>query len=442
MRIQLSDHFTYKRLLQFVFPSIVMMLCTSVYSIVDGLFVSNFVGKTPFAAVNIVFPFLMAMGAIGFMVGTGGSAIISRTLGEGKKDQANQYFSMLIYVTIGVSLLLSVAGVVFMRPIAGLLGAEGELADDCVIYGRILLAFQTAFILQNVFQSFFVVAEKPGLSLRVSIAAGLTNFVLDFLFIAVFDWGLAGAAFATVCGQMVGGILPLVYFTRKNDSLLRLVKTGIEGRIIVRTCTNGVSEMLTSLSASFVNILYNFQLMRFAGEDGVAAYGAIMYVNFIFAAIFIGYSIGCGPVIGYHFGAGNRDELSNLFRKSLRIIGTAGVTLTLLAEFLSSPLTRLFVGYDQALYEMTCHGFRMYALAFLINGFNAFGSAFFTALSNGLISAVISFMRTLIFETSAVLLLPVFLGLDGIWLAIVAAELSALLVTASFFAAQRKRYGY
>ena len=320
MRIQLSDHFTYKRLLQFVFPSIVMMLCTSVYSIVDGLFVSNFVGKTPFAAVNIVFPFLMAMGAIGFMVGTGGSAIISRTLGEGKKDQANQYFSMLIYVTIGVSLLLSVAGVVFMRPIAGLLGAEGELADDCVIYGRILLAFQTAFILQNVFQSFFVVAEKPGLSLRVSIAAGLTNFVLDFLFIAVFDWGLAGAAFATVCGQMVGGILPLVYFTRKNDSLLRLVKTGIEGRIIVRTCTNGVSEMLTSLSASFVNILYNFQLMRFAGEDGVAAYGAIMYVNFIFAAIFIGYSIGCGPVIGYHFGAGNSYELNKLYIKIMKII--------------------------------------------------------------------------------------------------------------------------
>lgn len=442
MRIQLSDHFTYRRLLRFVLPSVVMMVCTSIYSIVDGLFVSNFVGKTPFAAVNIIFPFLMAMGTIGFMIGTGGSAVVSITLGEGKREKANESFSFLIYAAIGLSLILSVLGLLFLRPIAAVLGAEGELLEYCVIYGRILIAGQTAFILQNVFQSFFVVAEKPGLSLKISVAAGITNFILDFVFIVLLHWGVAGAALATLMGQMVGGVVPIFYFSGKNESLLRLTRTKWNGRVLWKTCTNGSSEMLTSLSSSLVNILYNYQLMRIAGEDGVAAYGAIMYVNFIFAAIFIGYSIGSGPVLGYHYGAGNRTELKNLFGKSMVIIGCAGVSLTVLAELLSFPLTRIFVGYDPELFEMTCHGFRLYALAFLINGFNAFGSAFFTALGNGAVSAVLSFMRTLVFQVIMVLFLPILLGLDGVWLAIVAAEALALTVTGVFLIGMHKKYGY
>lgn len=442
MRIQLSDHFTYKRLLRFVMPSIVMMICTSVYSIVDGLFVSNFVGKTPFAAVNLIFPFLMAMGTIGFMIGTGGSAVVAITLGEGDRRKANQYFSFLIYAAAVLGLLLSAVGLFILRPVSVMLGASGELLEHCVAYGRILIAGQTAFILQNVFQSFFVTAEKPGLSLKISVAAGVTNFALDYVFIVLFDWGVSGAAWATLMGQIVGGIIPILYFARENESLLRLIPCGFHGRVLWKTCTNGSSEMLSSLSASVVNILYNYQLIRISGEDGVAAYGAIMYVNFIFAAIFIGYSIGSGPVIGYHYGAGNRKELKNLFGKSLAIIGLAGVALTALAELLAAPLTRVFVGYDPELYAMTRHGFRLYALAFLFSGFNAFGSAFFTALGNGAVSAAISFMRTLVFEVAMVLYLPVLLGLDGVWLALVAAELLALAVTGTFLLWGRRRYGY
>lgn len=442
MRIQLSDHFTYRKLLRFVAPSIVMMLCTSVYSIVDGLFVSNFVGKTPFAAVNLIFPILMAMSTVGFMLGTGGSAIVSITLGTGQKERANQYFSMLIYAGVLISIVMSVIGFICMPMIGSALGAEGELLEYTVIYGRILVAGQTAFILQNMFQSFFPVAEKPELSLKISVAAGLTNFLLDALFIIIFKWGLPGAAAASVAGQAVGGIIPLIYFSRKNSSLLRLTKTGFNGRILLKACTNGSSEMLTNLSTSLVNMLYNFQLMRIAGENGLAAYGVIMYVYFIFAAIFIGYSIGGSPVISYHYGAGNRSELKNLFQKSLIIIGTAGIVLTLLAEALALPLTKIYVGYDTELLKMTCHGFRLYSLAFLLSGFNSFGSSFFTALGDGAVSAAISFLRTLVFQVAVILILPSILGLDGVWLAIGGAELLSLGITIIFFAAKKKKYGY
>lgn len=442
MRIQLSDHFTYQKLLRFVAPSIVMMICTSVYSIVDGLFVSNFVGKTAFAAVNLIFPVLMAMSTVGFMLGTGGSAIVSMTLGTGQREKANRYFSMLIYAGIVLNIALSVFGFLFMPAIGSALGAKGALLENTVLYGRILIAGQTAFILQNMFQSFFPVAEKPELSLKISVAAGLTNFALDALFIIIFKWGLAGAAAATVMGQVVGGILPLFYFSRRNSSLLRLTKAGFEGRILLKACTNGSSEMLTNLSTSLVNMLYNLQLMKIAGENGLAAYGVIMYIYFIFASIFIGYSIGGSPVISYHYGAGHRKELKNLFKMSLSIIGTAGIVLTALAQILALPLTKIYVGYDAELLQMTCRGFRLYSLAFLFGGFNSFGSSFFTALGDGAVSAAISCLRTLVFQVAVILLLPSLLGLDGVWLAIGAAEVLALGVTAAFLVAKRKKYRY
>lgn len=442
MRIQLSDHFTYRRLLRFVISPILMMICTSLYSIVDGFFVSNFVGKTPFAAVNLIMPVCMALGTIGTMIGTGGSAIASQVLGEGKRKEADQYFSMLVYFAVILSVVLSVIGFVFARPIAVALGAAGELLDYCVVYSRVLFIALTAFVLQNVFQSFFVTAEKPGLSLKISILAGVTNVVLDYLFIAVLKWGLSGAAIATGIGQVVGGFVPMVYFARENDSLLRLTRTGFRGSVLVKTFGNGSSEMVTNLSTSLVNILYNFQLMKLAGENGVAAYGIIMYVNFIFMAIFFGYSIGSAPIIGYHYGAGNQKELKNLFRKSVVLMGGAGVLLTLLAEILTVPLVKIFASYDAELFAMTCHGFRLYSLAFALMGINVWGSAFFTALGNGLISATISFLRTLLFQITVVLVLPMFLGIDGIWLAIVAAEFLALIVTVSFFVTKRKKYQY
>ena len=442
MRIKLSDHFTYKRLLRFVLAPVLMMIFTSLYSVVDGFFVSNFAGKTPFAAVNLIMPVMMGIGTIGFMIGTGGSALVSKTLGEGKHGQANRYFSMLVYTALIVGALFSAAGFIFIRPISEALGATGELLENCVAYGSILFLSMPAFILQYVFHSFFITAEKPGLSLRVSLAAGLTNMVLDYLFVAVLGWGIEGAAIATAIGEVIGGVVPILYFSRKNNSLLRLTRARFEARPLLRACANGASEMVTNLSMSVVNILYNFQLMRLAGENGVAAYGVVMYVNFIFMAIFLGYSIGSAPIVGYHYGAQNHAELKNLFKKSLTLVVGAGLILTAVAELFSGALVGIFVRYDPELYAMTTHGFRLYALAFLMMGVNVWGSAFFTALNNGAVSAAISFLRTLVFQIAAVLLLPLLLGINGIWLAVVVAEGLALLVTIAFFAAQRKRYHY
>lgn len=442
MRIQLSDHFTYKKLLRYTTPSIIMMLFTSIYSIVDGLFVSNFVGKTPFAALNLIYPILMALSTVGFMLGTGGAAIVSIALGAGQLEKANQYFSMMIYTGIFLGVALSIPGFLFMPQIGTALGAQGELLEYLVLYGRILVAGQTAFILQIMFQSFAPVAEKPALSLKTSIASGLINFALDALFIIVFQWGLAGAALATVAGQLVGSVTPLLYFSRKNSSLLRLTKARFESAILLKACTNGSSELLTNLSSSLVNVLYNFQLMRIAGENGVAAYGVIMYIYFIFTAVFIGYSLGSSPLVSYHYGAGNHGELKNLLHMSLVLIGIGGTVLTALAELLALPLTKTYVSYDAELLAMTCRGFRLYSLSFLFGGFNAFGSSFFTALGDGAVSAAISFLRTLVFQTAVILFLPFLLGLDGVWLAIGLAELLALGVTTAFFLTKKKKYRY
>lgn len=442
MKIQLSEHFTYHKLLHFVFPSIVMMIFTSIYSVVDGLFVSNFAGKTALASINLVFPVLMGLCALGFMIGTGGSAIVAKTLGEGKKEKANEYFSMLVYVTAIGGILLSLLGALMIPEIARILGAKGELLDNCILYARISFLSMPAFMLQNVFQSFFVTAEKPKLGLFVIVAAGVTNMVLDFVFVGVLGLGLTGAAVATVCGEFIGGLFPILYFTRRNSSLLHLGKTRFNGRILLQTCINGSSELMTNLSSSIVNSLYNIQLMKFAGENGVAAYGAIMYVSFIFVAIFLGYSIGSAPVISFHYGAGNHAELKNLFQKSLRLIGCWGLMLAVISQFLAIPLSTLFVGYDAELLTMTRQGFRIYCLVYLFNGFNIFGSSFFTALSNGGVSAAISFLRTLVFQIAAVLILPAILGINGIWSAVSAAELLTLCVTVSFLIRQRNKYHY
>ena len=442
MKIQLSEHFTYNKLLRFVFPSIVMMIFTSIYSVVDGLFVSNFVGKTALASINLIFPFLMGLSALGFMIGTGGSAIVAKTLGEGDPKRANSYFSMLVYVTAIGGIILALLGMLLVPSVVSFLGAEGELLSNCILYGRISFISMPAFMLQNVFQSFFVTAEKPKLGLAVIITAGVTNMILDLLFVGILGFGLAGAAVATVCGEMIGGLFPIFYFSRKNSSLLRLGKTQFNGRILMQTCVNGSSELMTNLSSSIVNSLYNIQLMKFAGENGVAAYAAIMYVNFIFIAIFLGYSIGSAPIISYHYGAGNHAELKNLYKKSMSIILVWGVILFGAAQLLAPVLSKIFVGYNASLYAMTLHGFRVYAIAFLIIGINIFGSSFFTALNNGLISAVISFLRTLVFQVIMVLTLPLWFGINGIWSAISIAEALTLIMTTTFFVRQKDKYHY
>lgn len=442
MKIKLSDHFTYSKLLRFVFPSIIMMVFTSIYGVVDGLFVSNFAGKTAFASINLVMPFVMILGGIGFMIGTGGTALVSKVLGEGKKEKANKIFTMMIIFTLLLGALLSVIGVISMPWVAKFLGATEEMMADCVIYGRIVTGFTVAFMLQNVFQSFLIAAEKPKLGLLATVLAGITNMALDAIFIIVFKWGVAGAAIATGLSQCVGGIFPLIYFLRKNSSLLRLTKTKLEIKPILNACGNGSSELMSNISSSVVSMIYNFQLMKYVGEDGVSAYGVLMYVQFIFVAIYIGYAIGCAPITGYHFGARNHNELKNMLRKSSFLSAVSGVVLTILAIALSSPLAKLFVGYDEELYELTRHAFRLFAYSFLLAGFNIFTSSFFTALNNGAVSAAISFMRTLIFQTSSVLILPIFLGVDGIWWAITVAEFFAFILSLIFLFAKRKKYNY
>lgn len=440
--IRLSDHFTYSKLLRFTLPSIVMMVFTSIYGVVDGLFVSNFAGKTAFASVNLVMPFVMILGGMGFMIGTGGTALVSKILGEGDPDTANRTFSMMVLFTLALGIVLSAAGIVFMRPVSRFLGATDAMMDDCVLYGRIVTGFTFAFMLQNVFQSFFIAAEKPKLGLKVTVAAGLANMVLDALFIAVFNWGVAGAAIATGLSQCVGGVLPLVYFLRPNSSLLRLSPTRLRLRPILAACGNGSSELMSNISSSVVGMLYNFQLMRLAGEDGVSAYGVLMYVQFIFISIYIGYSIGCAPVVSYHFGAQNHGELKNLLGKSVLLMGCTGVALTALAMALADPLSRLFVGYDAGLFALTSHAFRLFAWSFLLAGFNIYASGFFTALNNGGISAAISFLRTLVFQSASVLILPIFLDVDGIWWAITVAEVFAFLISVTFLLAKRGKYHY
>lgn len=442
MEIKLSDHFTYKRLLRFVIPSIVMMIFTSIYGVVDGFFVSNYAGKLEFAAVNLIMPFPMLLGAFGFMIGTGGSALVAMTLGEGKKKEANEYFSMLIYVTLVVGVILSIVGIIFTKEIAILLGASDEILEYCVTYGRILLCALTPFMLQNVFQSFLITAEKPKMGLVVTVIAGLTNVVLDFLMIGVWQWGVVGAALATGISQFIGGCIPLIYFMRKNDSQLKLVKTKINFKALGKACFNGSSELMTNLSMSLVNMLYNLQLMKFAGENGVAAYGVIMYVNFIFVSVFVGYAIGSAPIIGFHYGAKNHAELKNVFHKSMVFNVVSGMFMCVLALAMSEILSRIFVGYDVELYEMTKFGFCIYSLSFIVMGLNIYGSAFFTALGNGLVSAFISFLRTLLFQVVAVFVLPIFFELNGIWASIVVAEGISLVVTLAFIIVNRKKYGY
>ncbi len=442
MNIKLSDHFTMRRLLKFVFPSIVMMVFTSIYGVVDGLFVSNFAGKEAFTAINLIFPFIMVLGAVGFMIGTGGTAIVAKTLGEGEKSLANKYFSFLVYAAITFGAVIAIIGILLLRPMAQLLGAEGIMVDYCVIYGRIILGALPFFMLQNIFQSFFVSAEKPQLGLLVTVLAGLTNIVLDYLLVGVFSFGLVGAAVATAISQTVGGLVPFLYFAFPNKSALKLTRTKMYPKVLLKTCSNGMSELLGNISMSVVSMLYNFKLIAVAGNDGVAAYGVIMYLQFIFVSIFIGYAIGAAPIVSYNYGAGNERELKGVFKKSIYLMLATGVAMTIASFLLSEPLSKVFVGYDEGLYTMTVRGFKLFSVAFFTCGVNIFASSFFTALNNGVVSAILSVMRTVVFQVVFVLMLPILWGLDGIWFSSPMTELASVVVAIVFFIALKNKYKY
>ena len=440
--IQLSDHFTRKRLLRFSLPSIVMMVFTSIYGVVDGYFVSNYTGKTPFAAVNLIMPFLMILGGVGFMFGTGGGALIAKTMGEGKAEKADKLFSMTVFASILCGLVLTAVGLLFLRSFARLMGADGELLENSLLYGTINLIALPFYILQYEFQCLFATAEKPKLGLYVTVASGVANMVLDWLLVAVLPFGLAGAAAATAASQFIGGVFPLIYFARKNSSRLHLTRCRLELRPLGRICANGSSELMSNISMSLVSMLYNVQLMQYVGEDGIAAYGVLMYVSMIFQAIFIGYSVGTAPIVSYHYGAQNREELKSLLRKAIFIVAIAALCMFAAGELLAAPLSRLFVAYDEELLQMTTHAFAIFSFSFLFSGFAINGSSFFTALNDGLTSALISFLRTLVFQVAAVLLFALLWGLDGIWFSIVAAEIMAVLATIFFLLKKQKKYGY
>ena len=442
-KIQLSDHFGYSRLLRFTLPSIIMMIFTSIYGVVDGFFVSNFAGKTPFTAINLIMPFLMILGTVGFMFGTGGSALVSAKLGEGKSKEAKEIFSMLIYISLGLGVVIALIGMAVLRPVAILLGAEkGAMLNDCVLYGRIVLAALPALLLQFEFHSFCVTAEKPKLGLTVTVASGVTNMVLDLLLVGVLKLGLTGAALATAISQLIGGFVPLIYFSRKNTSLLKLGRTHFMGRALFKTCMNGVSELMSNISMSIVSMLYNKQLIKYAGENGVAAYGVLMYVNFIFASAFIGYTVGSAPIVGYNYGAGNHSELKKMLKKSSVMIGISALFMLAAAELLAYPLSHVFVGYDEELTKLTIRGFRIMSFSYLFQGFAIYGSSFFTALNDGVTSAIMSFLRTVIFQVAAVLLLPMVFGIDGIWYSIVVAEFVAMAVSVIFLIRKKDVYHY
>lgn len=440
--IKLSDHFTYKKLLRFTVPSIVMMICTSMYGVIDGIFVSNYIGKMSLAAINFIMPVLYIFAMFGYMFGAGGSALVSKTLGEGNRKRANGLFSLFVYISIIFGVFMTVSGYFFMRPLVQWFGAEGELLEQSLIYGHIFLLALTAWILMYVFQLFFITAEKPKLGLMVTIASGVTNIVLDALFIVVFEWGIAGAAAASAIGQLVGGVFPIVYFARENSSILRLTKPVIDFKAILQGFANGSSELVSGMSASFGSILYNVQLLKYAGENGVAAYGVLMYISMIVTSIFNGYSSGIVPVIGYHYGACNHDELKSLLKKSVIVVGLFSTSIFTLSELLAYPIAKVYVGYDEELMRITTQGFFVYSFAFLFMGMSVFASSFFTALNNGTVSAMVAFLRTLVFETTAIILLPIVFGVDGIWGSIVLAELMATVVGAGFIYRMRRRYCY
>ena len=442
-QIQLSDHFTYSRLIRFTLPSICMMIFTSIYGMVDGFFISNIVGKTAFASVNLIIPFLQILGGVGAMLGVGGSALVAKTLGEGDIPRARRYFTMMMYLMIGTSIFFTVVGIAVLRPVAYLFGATEAMISDVMTYGTICLIFNTALQAQYTFQSYLIVAEKPKLALGVVIAAGVSNMILDYVLMAVIPMGIAGAALATGLSQCVAGLIPFVWFlSKKNQSALRFTKTNFEIKPMLLACGNGASEMMSSVSASVTGILYNLQLMKYAGEDGVAAYGVVMYAAFIFLGVFNGYSQGSSPIMGYHYGAQNHKEMKNVLKRSLIMLGSAAVVLTGLAMLLARPIASVFVGYDAKLLDMTARAFMICAAPFLVMWFNMYTSCFFTALNDGAVSAAISFMRALVLPVICIIVMPMFWELDGVWYSLVGSEILGVFVSLYFMLRKREKYKY
>lgn len=440
--IDMGQHLTTGMLIRYTLPSMATLVFASIYGIVDGFFVSNFAGKTAFAAVNIILPFVNILTAAGIMVGTGGTAIVSKLRGEGDDDKANRAFSLVVYFAAILGTVLAILGTIFIPSVARALGAEGEMLQICILYGRLCMISAPAFVLQLAFQPFFPAAGKPKLGLWITVASGCANMILDALFIGVFGWGVTGAAVATNVSEYIGGLLPVFYFARKNPSFLKLGRTKLSWGTIGHTCLNGSSELVGEIAFSIVAMAYNWQLLRFLGADGVAAYGIIMYTGFIFGAVMFGFTMGASPLMSYQYGAQNRQEMRSLFRNCMKFMLVAGLLMFAAGELCARPLSFIFASYDAGLLNLSVHAYRIYSISFLLMGIPIYGSSLFTALGNGPVSAAISFLRSLVFETGAVILLPLLFGADAIWFAVIVAEFAASIVAFAFILKFNGRYGY
>lgn len=442
MSIQIFEHLSYRKIIRFTSPTITMLVLSSIYGVVDGFFVSNFVGKTSFAAVNFIIPFLMILSSMGFMFGTGGGALISKTFGEGDLEKAKQLFSSIVYITIVAGIVFCGLGLICIRPFALKFGAEGQLLEDCVSYGSIVLLALPLQLLQYEFQCLASTSGKPVLGLCTTFVSGGTNIFLDGVFLIALGWGIKGVAAATVVSHVLGGMIPLIYFTFPNKSLLQLGKAKMDGKAFAKICYNGASELVNNISMSVVSMLYNIQLLRYASEDGIAIYGVLMYISIIFDNIYMGYSVGIAPIIGYHYGAQNHKALKELLKKSVVIISSSAVLMYIVSLKMAGPLCAVFLGYDKILLNITIHAFSIFRFAFLFSGYPIFGSAFFTALNNGVISMVISGMRTFLFQSASVILFPLIWGVDGIWLSLIIAEAMSAMLTFLLLVLNRKKYHY
>ena len=448
MKIRLSDHFTFKKLLKAALAPMLMMVFTSLYTIVDGVCISNFCGKESFAGVNLIFPIIMIVGGLGFMLGTGGSALVGKLLGEKKDLEARQTFTMTIIFTILIGLTITIAGVLLIETLVYAMTsvATGDISqkmiDEAILYGRLLMAGQVFFMLQNVFQSFFIVDEKPVLGFVFILIGGLTNIVLDILFIGVCKWGIIGAAAATICGYLSGSLGPIIYFLIRKNDYIHFERTKLKLKPLIKICFNGSSEFVNNISSSIVSIVFNMQLLHYFGEDGINAYGIIMYLAFVFTAIFLGYSSAVAPIESYNYGAQNNKELKNVLIKSLIITSILSVSMFIISFTLAEPFSFIFANGSDTLLKITTNGMRIYSIAFLFIGLSIYISTFFTALNNGLISALIAFLRTLVFQIVFVFVFPLFLGKYGIFFAILAAEIMSILLAITFLLIYKKKYRY
>ena len=438
--IKLSDHFSCAKLLLFAIPTIGMIMISITYDVVDGYFVSNYIGKTAFSAVNIIYPFQLLLSMVGYMFGSGGSALIAAELGDGNQQNARLYFTAIIKAAAAIGVVLAVAGVLLLRPVAVMIGATPEILEYGLPYGRTLFLFLPIMILGYTFQSILITAEKPKLGLYISLGNLFSNALLDWLFVAVFKWGMVGAAVATGIGACLNGLVPLIYFARPNSSPLHFCKGRVQVKPLLKACGNGSSEMVNDMSTSLIFVLYNYQLLRMLGEDGVAAYGVTVFVEGIFAAVFYGLAMQATSIVGYHFGAKNYPELKSLLKNGIILNFISGILMFVLAQVSAPLISRIYVGYDETVYRLSVHAMRMYAFAFLLQGFNEYASAYFTGLNNGLVSGILAFTRTFLIQTVMILVLPLLLGTDGLWLAQAATEVFAAVIAIVFFITRKHEY--